>query len=290
MSTSNFFTPLRYPGGKGKIADYIKEIITSNRLTDGIYVEPYAGGAAVAIELLLLDYVEEIQINDLNLGVYSFWNAVLNHSDQLIDKIEKTSVTIEEWYRQKTIQSTTSSSPLDIAFSTFFLNRCNRSGILKGGVIGGKNQNGKWKLDARFNKADLIERILQINRFRDRIVLHREDAANLVTSLAKQLPHNTLFYLDPPYYVKGKGLYDNFYNHDDHLKIAQVLKEIDQSKWVVSYDDVPEIRSIYENYRNLRYRLSYSAQRREQGGEVMFFCDTLIIPEVPESVPMYEAA
>jgi DNA adenine methylase len=121
-------------------------------------------------------------------------------------------------------------------------------------------------------------------------VLHRKDAVELVTDLVKTLPSNTLFYLDPPYYVKGQGLYDNFYEHQDHLAVAKAMTKIASSKWVVSYDDVPEIRDMYSNFRSLRYRLSYSAQRREQGGEVMFFCPDLDIPKIPETVPMHLAA
>lgn len=290
MTTPNFFTPLRYPGGKGKLADYIKAIITQNGLTGGTYVEPYAGGAAVAIELLLLDYVEEIHINDLNPGVHAFWSAVIKQTDALVDMIERTEVTMNEWYRQKRIHSDPSSVGLSLAFATFFLNRCNRSGILKGGVIGGKEQAGKWKLDARFNKTDLIQRIRLIEQFEGRIELYRKDARQLVAQLTKKLPAKTLFYLDPPYYVKGKGLYDNFYQHEDHVAIARLMRETTGAKWMVSYDDVQEIQSMYAGLRQLRYRLSYSAQSREQGGEVMIFCDDMIIPAVPERVPMHLAA
>lgn len=192
----NYFTPLRYPGGKGKLAEYVKEIIVENSLTGGVYVEPYAGGAAVAIELLILSYVGEIHINDLNRGVHAFWSSVLNETDSLIDLIEKSSVTVDEWYVQKEVQRQNTPTTLELGFSTFFLNRCNRSGILKAGVIGGKEQTGKWKLDARFNKPDLIARIEQISRFKDRINLHNSDAVALVKRLSRKLPHKTLYYLE----------------------------------------------------------------------------------------------
>lgn len=286
----NFFSPLRYPGGKGKLAEYIKAIVVSNNLVGGTYVEPYAGGAAVAMELLLLGYMDEIHINDLNPGVYAFWKAVLDDTEALVALIENTSVSMDEWYRQKEVQRTIIEPTLELGFSTFFLNRCNRSGILKAGVIGGKEQTGKWKLDARFNKSDLISRIETIQRFREQIVLHNEDAAALVGDLASKIKGKALFYLDPPYYVKGKGLYDNFYNHEDHLEIAKQICQVNSAKWIVSYDDVDAIRNMYSSYRLLRYRLSYSAQTREQGGEVMFFCDSLTIPEIPNSAPMHEAA
>lgn len=286
----NYFTPLRYPGGKGKLAEYVKAIIVENQLTGGVYVEPYAGGAAVALELLILSYVDEIHINDLNPGVYAFWNSVLNETDALISLIESTPITMEQWHQQKSIQKSLDSDNLSLGFSTFFLNRCNRSGILKGGVIGGKDQSGHWKLDARFNKPDLISRIRQISLFRDQITLHNRDAAELVTELSRSLPKKTLYYLDPPYYVKGKGLYDNFYAHNDHETVAKVVSSITQSHWIVSYDDVSEIRGMYANYRTLQYKLSYSAQSRERGGEIMFFSPMLTIPEIPNNAPMHLAA
>jgi len=289
MSPS-FFTPLRYPGGKGKLAEYVKGIVVENNLIGGIYVEPYAGGAAVAFELLILSYVDEVHINDLNRGVHAFWSSVLNETDKLIELIETSNVTMDEWYFQKEVQRQDSSTTLELGFSTFFLNRCNRSGILKAGVIGGKNQTGKWKLDARFNKPDLIARVRQISRFKDRINLHNSDAVELVTRLSKRLPRKTLYYLDPPYYVKGKGLYDNFYSHDDHLAVAAMMAQLQDAHWVVSYDDVPAIREMYSAFRSLRYRLSYSAQTRERGGEIIFFSNNLSIPDIPSRAPMHEAA
>lgn len=288
--TSNFYTPLRYPGGKGKLADYIKAILASNNLVGGHYVEPYAGGAAVAMELLLLNFVDEIHINDLNPGVYSFWKSVIDKTDDIVDLIENTDVTLDEWYKQKAIQVKRRSTILERGFSTFFLNRCNRSGILKAGVIGGKKQEGKWKIDARYNKADLIKRIHLIAEMRDQITLYRKDAVELVSSLGKSLPKKTLFYLDPPYYVKGKGLYDNFYDHDDHATVAAVVKKITKGKWIVSYDDVDPIKKLYADVSQLRYTLSYSAQSREQGGEIMFFGPGVFIPDIPCSVPMRLAA
>lgn len=290
MSPNGFYSPLRYPGGKGKLADYVKAIVRENDLLDGVYVEPYAGGAAVALELLFLDYVQEIHINDLNCSVHSFWREVLDNPDRLITRILETEVSIHEWFRQKDVQADPGASLSDRAFSTFFLNRCNRSGILKGGVIGGKKQDGGWKLDARFNKEELTSRIRTVSTYRDRITLHNRDAAELVLSLAKTLPPETLFYLDPPYYVKGEGLYDSFYTHDDHVKVGKVVQGLDKQRWIVSYDDVAEINSIYASARALRYRLSYSAQTREKGGEVMFFCSKLEIPKVPRHVPMHLAA
>lgn len=291
MSTAYFFTPLRYPGGKGKLAEFVKAVIRENRLADGDYIEPYAGGAAVAMELLIHDYVSRIHINDLNPSIYAFWHSVLNETDALCGLIERTRVSIESWYQQKAIQMEAGQHRLlELGFSTFFLNRCNRSGIIKGGVIGGKDQTGKWKLDARYNKPELIRRIVQIALHRRRITLYNLDAADLITQVLPNIPAKALIYLDPPYYVKGEGLYDSYYSHDDHARIATlVASRIKNHHWLVSYDNAPQIDALYSAYRRMTYRLSYSAQERVKGSEIMFFSDNLIIPPVPESCPMHAA-
>lgn len=288
---SPYFTPLRYPGGKGKLAGYVKEVITANKLLDGHYVEPFAGGAAVAIELLLQDYVSHAHINDLDRSIYAFWYCVLEQTDALCDLVEMTPVTIDEWLKQRTIQQMSIEYDLlALGFSTFFLNRCNRSGIIKGGVIGGKNQNGKWKLDARYNKSDLLRRIQQIARFKSRISLHNGDVADFLRLTIPLAPDNTLVYLDPPYYVKGEGLYANHFTHSDHENLAaSVANGLAGNKWIVSYDNVPEIASMYNRFQEFVYRLNYSAHTRHLGSEIMFFSDSLYVPPIPKTVPIYTA-
>lgn len=287
MSSPYYFSPLRYPGGKGKIAEFIKDIITLNRLQDGCYIEPYAGGAAVALELLLLDYVSTIWINDLNISVHAFWECVINHTEELCGRILTVPLDMESWHQQKAVQAEPlKATTMELGFSTFFLNRCNRSGIISGGVIGGKNQTGQWKLDARFNRGELVKRIHQIARFKSRIKLSRMDAVQFLTNSSFVFPKKTLIYLDPPYYVKSKRLYDSSYSPQDHAGVADVVENLKGVKWVVSYDDEPEIRELYSKFRKITYSLSYSVKERYKGREAMFFSDDLEIPEVPERSPI----
>lgn len=281
-TTSYYLSPLRYPGGKGDIANYIKLLVHINGLRDGDYFEPYAGGAGVALGLLFGEHVRHIHINDVDKAIYAFWKSVLDHTDELCRLIQDTSVTIEEWHTQKAVQTQQADvSLLELGFSTFFLNRCNRSGIISGGVIGGKAQSGDWKIDARFNKQDLIARIQQIANRRSRIFLYNKDAIELLRTLAPELPSKSLIYLDPPYYRKGKELYTNFYTPDDHADVAHEVKLLSNA-WIVSYDNCPEIVSLYEGMKKIEYKLSYSANGRYQGSEVMFFSDRVKIPDVPD--------
>lgn len=288
--TVRFNTPLRYPGGKGKLTDFMKLVIAQNNLLSGHYVEPYAGGAGIALNLLLHEYVSHIHLNDLNHSVFAFWHSVIKQPDALCKAIHDVRVTMDEWYRQKAIQNDPDNhSRLEIGFSTFFLNRTNRSGIIWGGVIGGKNQDGPWKLDARFNKDDLIRRIEKIALSRSRIKLYNLDAADLIKTILPTLPRKTLIYLDPPYYVKGQGLYENHYVHDDHVSIARLVKKHISHHWIVSYDHAPEIVAMYKGCPTITYGINYSAQDRYKGAEAMFFSKKLVVPDVKNPVKLRAA-
>ncbi|MDQ0630999.1 DNA adenine methylase [Pantoea agglomerans] len=276
-----FYTPLRYPGGKGKLSYYLKEVIQHNSLLDCHYIEPFAGGAGVALELLMQEYVSKITINDYDPAIYSFWHSILNNSDDFCEKIECTEITMETWYQQREIlRSNNYDDRLILGFAAFFMNRTNRSGILNAGVIGGKEQAGKWKLDVRFNKPDLIKRIKKIAGYKDRIFIKNEDTLDLLINLSLKPHENTFMYLDPPYYVKGQELYRNFYEHQDHVDIKNQLIKMPVLHWVATYDNTKEIKEIYNNQKVMDFDLQYSAQSKRVGSEVMIFSDNLHIPTV----------
>ncbi|MFB4393021.1 MULTISPECIES: DNA adenine methylase [unclassified Pseudomonas] len=275
---SRYFTPLRYPGGKAKLSWLIKDIIKENNLEGAQYIEPFAGGAAVALELLLTRAVSHIHINDLNIGVHSFWYSVLHDTERLMKKIYDTPVTMKTWYEQRDIMRQPScASTTEIGFAFFFLNRTNRSGIINAGVIGGYEQTGNYKIDARFNKDDLIERITSIAKAKDSISLYNLDAEKFLSEIDRRNFDLAISYIDPPYFVKGKRLYDNFYEGDDHKRIGKLLKKL-KTPWVLSYDDHPEIRSIYSEHRISEIDLAYSAANKTKGQEAIFFSHDLNLP------------
>mgnify|MGYP002626744714 FL=1 len=275
---NKFVSPLRYPGGKLKVVDYIKKLFEVNDLMDGTYIEPYAGGASVALTLLFSEYASRIKINDIDRSIYAFWHSVLEETEELCRLITDTPVNMDVWARQREVQARKSDAELlELGFSTFFLNRTNRSGILSGGVIGGKDQQGKWKIDARYNKKDLIERIESVAEYKDRIELTSMDAVELIKH-TRRPSDKTFCYLDPPYYVKGRDLYLNFYNDDDHRAIAKAIKKY-KGKWIISYDAVDFISNLYKDYRQKEYYLSYSAGNPAKGKEIMVYSEGLVIPE-----------
>lgn len=274
------FTPLRYPGGKARLAPFVKSLMKENRLLDGEYAEPYAGGAGIAIELLLQEYVSRIHINDVSVPVHAFWRSVLAYTDELCRLVRATPLTVAAWDRQKQVlRNPKGHSTVHIGFAAFFLNRTNRSGILNGGIIGGRDQTGPWKIDARYNAKELVRRIEAIGKMKHRIKLTRRDALSFLAVGAARWPKETLVYLDPPYYVKGRDLYFNYYEHADHAAVAELLLSgICSQQWIVSYDNVPEIRQLYRGVRHVAYRIGYSARSASEGSELMFFRDGLKVP------------
>ncbi|MFK5949337.1 MAG: DNA adenine methylase [Methylococcales bacterium] len=263
-----FYSPLRYPGGKSKLTAYVLETIKLNQLEGGTYIEPFAGGAAIAWYLLIEGHVNKIYINDLNPSIHAFWHCVLNDTDELCNLIKETAVTIEEWHVQKEIQFSDNATLLQRGFSTLFLNRTNRSGIIKAGVIGGLDQTGNYKVDCRFNKKRLIGQIEEIASRRNQISLSNLDAAEFLDEVLPHVDDKCLVNIDPPYYVKGKGLYQNFFEHDDHYRLYESVKRIRQP-WIVTYDDTPEINDIYSEFSPKPFGLTYTAQSKRKGTEVM---------------------
>ena len=274
-----FYSPLRYPGGKNKLAKFIAKICIDNNINNH-YIEPYAGGAAVALYLLMENKVSKITINDFDRSIYAFWHSVLNDTKKLCNLIEETDITIENWQKAKEIQNNKKEAILlKLGFSTFFLNRTNISGIINAGVIGGIEQKGEYKMNCRFNKRDLIDRIKKIAKHKKNITIYNLDAIELIKKIQKkELCSQTIFYFDPPYYLKGSSLYVNYYNDADHKEVANMIKKIKKIEWIVSYDDTSQIKKIY-NWVNkkIEYSVSHTAYKAKPGKEVLFFSKNLKI-------------
>ena len=269
---TTYLTPLRYPGGKARLGPWIADLLRYNKISGGSYVEPYAGGAGAAIYLLTKGYVNHIVINDADPVVAAFWWSVVNDTANFLRLLSNVEVTIDEWHRQRAIhENPTAHHATEVGFATFFLNRTNRSGILSGGVIGGLDQTGPYKIDARFNKGELATRIERISAMRRHITVYGMDALELLQTVCADLPNRSLIYLDPPYYEKGSQLYRNFYEPDDHAQIADAVARI-ETPWIVSYDNCPEIRALYAQHHGIDFSLTYSTHTaRPTATEALFY-------------------
>ena len=274
-----FCSPLRYPGGKGKLAPLMKLLIEETNHVGGTYIEPFAGGAGIALDLLENNVVNQIVINDLDKGIYSFWRAILTETDRFLEAVDTIPVDVDEWKKQKKIMlEAPDRYSFELGFATFYMNRTNRSGIINGGVIGGADQNGKWKIDARFNRAALIKRISKIAARKKQIHLYNKDVDSLITHYLPRYEDNAFIYFDPPYFKKGKQLYLNFFDYSDHVRIEKMIAEKVHCDWVITYDDVPEIATIYMDHSLRRFDLNYSAGEKRTASEIIIFRDEQMIP------------
>lgn len=281
------YSPLRYPGGKNKLSAFIAKICVDNNI-NGYYVEPYCGGAAVALFLLMEGFVETITINDKDRSIYAFWHSVLNKTNQLCELIENVELSIDEWQRQKEIQSNKKKADLlDLGFSTFYLNRTNRSGIINAGVIGGIEQKGNYLMDCRFNKTELIQRIKNIACYKKKIRLYKKDAVKLIGKIEQETKNdNIVFYFDPPYYLKASTLYMNHYEDKNHKKVSDKIKSIKNIKWIVSYDNVPEIQRLYSECPKKEFSFKHTAYQIREGKEILFFSENIEQPKIEDWNPL----
>ncbi|MCY8502723.1 DNA methyltransferase [Bacillus subtilis] len=272
-------SPLRYPGGKNKTYNYIKYLVNKNRIST--YIEPFAGGAAVALRLLINHDVKKIIINDYDRGIYALWNTIKNQPNQLIQLIQDTPINMDQWYIQRDIQKHKENiDELTLAFSTLFLNRTNRSGIIKAGVIGGKNQNADYKLDCRFNKETIIKRIQLIASYSNQIKVCNYDAKVFIEEEIKKT-RNSLTFFDPPYYDKGPDLYTNFYTHEDHVELAKIIQSKMRNRyWILTYDITGQIKELYRNRVYTKYYLNYSIASPTKGQEFMFFSNKTAMGDI----------
>ena len=267
------YTPLRYPGGKSALAEFVWHTIELNGFTEIPYCEPFAGGAGVAMNLLLQGKVKSVILNDLDTGIYSIWYAIFNDTEWLIEAINNTEITLAVREQKKKVYNELKDSygySRDLAFATFFLNRVNYSGILTGGPIGGLEQKGKYKLDCRFNKESLIDKIKEIAKYRDNVQLFHMDAIELLKNQS-----NIFVFADPPYWQAGDMLYEASV---EHSKLAKVLCESKDIHWIATYDNNINVANIYEEYgaHSKLFELQYSASRKRKELECMFYKNVAI--------------
>lgn len=272
-------SPLRYPGGKSALLKMVSSVLRANRLDRGHYVEPFAGGAGLALVLLYKGDVGEVHLNDIDPSIAALWRTMLGNAEALIDRMQTTPITIEERERQRSIYLKQGGDDLAIGFATLFLNRVNRSGIIKtGGVIGGLQQNGDYSMDCRFNIEDLGARIRRIANYSERIHFTSLDANEHLKRVINHLPQRALIYADPPYFAKGAELYTSAFTYADHEYLRDTLLEL-TVPWILTYDNVAEVRALYSARRQYSFDINYSVQIKRTGTELLVASKALRLPE-----------
>lgn len=275
------FSPLRYPGGKNKTYQYVKYLVESNEIDT--YIEPFCGGAAVALKLLFNNDVKKIMLNDFDRSIYAMWYSILHNTEAFIKKVKEAEFTIEEWDKQQDIQKKKENADLlTLGFSTFYLNRTNRSGIIQAGPIGGRNQTGKYKMNCRYNTEVLVNKIKLIAKNKNRIGLYNLDAIEFIKNNIRRTKRSLTFF-DPPYFVKGKQLYTNFYEYVDHLELRDTIdRYMSKHKWILTYDLHEEIQNMYSSFEHFPYQLNYSAGSSKKGVEYIFLSSKISSTKIEE--------
>lgn len=265
-------SPLRYPGGKGSLYSRLRTLIRDSDLAGCTYVEPYAGGAGAGLALLVSGQVQRVVVNDLDPAIYAFWATLVADPERLIKQIKEVELSVVEWRRQREVYLSCNSDELDaLGFATFYLNRTNRSGVLNGGPIGGLDQSGPYKIDARFNRAQLAERVRILGLYADQIAVSAVDGVEIIEKYGQA--HDTFIYADPPYFEKAGSLYMNAFDEDNHSLLASALNRVADGSWLLTYDDVPKVKELYPKRRRRTFQLHYSAHRVTKATEVAVLSD-----------------
>lgn len=265
-------SPLRYPGGKSKIYNKVKNLIIANGYDNRMYVEPFAGGFGIGIRLLSEGVVPSVILNDFDSHIYHFWYSVLNDTDGLLRLIRETPIDLEEREKQKQNYQNPDVDSLTDGFATLFLNRVNFSGIIKGGPIGGLKQTGNYKIDCRFNREDISRRIESVAQLKSKIRLYNKDAGYFIKMHLKKMKSPMFLNIDPPYVIKGSQLYTNFFTEEDHLNLKNVIvKHLDDIEypWIITYDACSLVRDLYKDFDMEEYNIMHNAGGSVLGKEIV---------------------
>jgi DNA adenine methylase len=276
-------SPLRYPGGKARLFAFLAKTIKLNSLGVCDYYEPYAGGAGAALALLLAGKVVGLHLNDADRRIFSFWRSVLDDTDRFAERILNVPLTVKEWRVQNEIcTKPRGRSRFELGFAAFYMNRCNRSGIITGaGPIGGYKQDGPWKMDVRFNRLDLAERVRTIGAKSALIQVSCQDA---ITFLKAKLPlgndrAKVFVYLDPPYVGNGQRLYLNYYEAKEHRTLSRYMRQQSKLKWLMSYDDDDLVRHLYPTCTISTVPIAYSLQVKRSAHELAIVPNGFSLPK-----------
>ena len=244
--TVSILSPLRYPGGKRRLAGYVAAAIRLNKLRPKLFVEPFAGGASVALQLLNDGLVERIALGEKDPLLAGFWKTVFNDHEWLIRNLRATEPTLANWDRLKNREHRDDRSR---ALACVFLNRTSFSGIIApgGGPLGGRAQTSPYTIGCRYAADAVARRITQAARLADRVLfVNRGDWQHTLRRVKARGygRDEVLYYFDPPFYYKADKLYRFFFDDTDHRRLRDALGALGQP-WVLSYDAAGPIIELY---------------------------------------------
>ena len=240
VSFSTHVSLLRWPGGKSKFVGQLLSYCNPDKMEN--FVEPFAGGASVGLSLLLAGKVKELFLNDIDFGVYSLFQLIKDMPEVLIDRIRRFVPTKEAYYRarQRVNENYFGLDMVDAAWNLLIVNRLAFSGITKANCMS--------EPESRWSAHTLIKRIENIHRVNTHIHVSCMDACGLIEEMYWR-PNTTIF-IDPPYKIKGKNLYVNYYTDKNHYELSNLLEDLYRgmpgADMLITYDDCEFIKEIYE--------------------------------------------
>ena len=276
-------SPLRYPGGKAFLCEYVEQFLAANKLAPELFVEPFAGGASTSLHLLGKRLVKKIALGDKDPLVAGFWETVFEDGPWLYGKVRHAEVTIEEWER---LHEKAPKRAREHAWKCLYLNRTSFSGILssRAGPLGGKAQESEYGVDCRFYRDTVVQRLKALWKERDRVARVGEADWHKTLDWGVRQSNgrrSALIYLDPPFFHKAERLYNFVFDAADHEAVVQRLAKL-KTPWLLSYDDCAEAAALFKKYRLKHKRIavrytSSSRQQRDMKKELV--ASNLVLPE-----------
>lgn len=279
-------SPLRYPGGKAKLYPIISKLVAANGGVYSTFIEPFCGGAALSLKLLSKKEVIGADINDKDQRIYEIWHLIKTNPSFLISFIENVPLDIDTWRAMKEMIKGSGNADMR-GCSAFYLNRCNRSGILDASPIGGKSQMGTYKLDARFNRQALAESVRQTGKLLFRAAVHHNDGLAFIDKYFTgafpymTYPDDLFFFIDPPYIEQGNSLYTCKMSLEDHAELAHALTgRYKDARWVATYDDHALVRELYRGFPIFEIPTTYHANRAKRAHELIVLSNAINFEEM----------
>ncbi|MBH8602055.1 DNA adenine methylase [Thermoactinomyces sp. CICC 23799] len=233
MISNKIRSPLRFPGSKSKVLNRFYPYFYIPHIE---YREPFFGGGAIFFGK---PKAKINWINDKDYSVYAFFKIVRDYPDDICKFVLSIKPSIEIW---KEIRSIKPQNELEVAYKFLFLNRTNYSGIITANPIGGIKQKSNWKIDCRWNPEMLCKRIKECSSKLQNVKITCLDFEELILAPGKDV----FLVLDPPYYKKGHELYPVSMSHEEHVKLARLLKKT-QHNFLLTIDDCEEVKEIYQS-------------------------------------------
>jgi DNA adenine methylase len=286
-------TPLRYPGSKTWLVDYISKFLEYNNLEPEILAEPYAGSGAVAISLLNEGKIDRAFLNEKDPLIVAFWKSTLYHTEELIERIESTEINLSTWNsfrKYLTPEAPKNYSTIDLGFAFFFFNRTNFSGIVTGGPLGGQRQQSKYSISCRFKRDYLVEKVRKIGNLRGKVKIYQGDGIRFLRKIQKRISNReVVYYIDPPYFKSGRDLYRKWFTEDDHIRLSEFLK-LFEPPWFLSYDDSEFIKSLYKKSKTQQIYADYQVWKYKRNVKELLFSNYVIPPMIPSTGEVYGCA